>query len=130
MITSINSNLRRFFTLLTLGVFLNVTFLAPAMAGMVTSSELSSAAQVEQLRDEIRTVIARDDIRSHLLDNGVSPDDINDRINTMTGSEVLAMHAQLDSLPAGEGFLGGVIAIIVIFILLDLAGVTDVFPGV
>jgi len=130
MITSINSNLRRIFTLLTLGVFLNVTFLAPAMAGMVTSSELSSAAQVEQLRDEIRTVIARDDIRSHLLDNGVSPDDINDRINTMTGSEVLAMHAQLDSLPAGEGFLGGVIAIIVIFILLDLAGVTDVFPGV
>ena len=130
MITSINSNLRRFFTLLTLGVFLNVTFLAPAMAGMVTSSELSSAAQVEQLRDEIRTVIARDDIRSHLLDNGVSPDDINDRINTMTGSEVLAMHAQLDSLPSGEGFLGGVIAIIVIFILLDLAGVTDVFPGV
>ena len=130
MITSINSNLRRFFTLLTLGVFLNVTFLAPAMAGMVTSSELSSAAQVEQLRDEIRTVIARDDIRSHLLDNGVSPDDINDRINTMTGSEVLAMHAQLDSLPAGEGFLGGVIAVIVIFILLDLAGVTDVFPGV
>jgi len=130
MITSINSNLRRIFTLLTLGVFLNVTFLAPAMAGMVTSSELSSAAQVEQLRDEIRTVIARDDIRSHLLDNGVSPDDINDRINTMTGSEVLAMHAQLDSLPAGEGFLGGVIAIIVIFILLDLAGLTDVFPGV
>jgi len=130
MITSINSNLRRIFTLLTLGVFLNVTFLAPAMAGMVTSSELSSAAQVEQLRDEIRTVIARDDIRSHLLDNGVSPDHINDRINTMTGSEVLAMHAQLDSLPAGEGFLGGVIAIIVIFILLDLAGVTDVFPGV
>ena len=130
MITSINSNLRRFFTLLTLGVFLNVTFVAPAMAGMVTSSELSSAAQVEQLRDEIRTVIARDDIRSHLLDNGVSPDDINDRINTMTGSEVLAMHAQLDSLPAGEGFLGGVIAVIVIFILLDLAGVTDVFPGV
>ena len=130
MITSINSNLRRIFTLLTLGVFLNVTFLAPAMAGMVTSSELSSAAQVEQLRDEIRTVIARDDIRSHLLDNGVSPDDINDRINTMTGSEVLAMHAQLDSLPAGEGFLGGVIAVIVIFILLDLAGVTDVFPGV
>ena len=85
---------------------------------------------MEQLRDEIRTVIARDDIRYHLLDNGVSPDDINDRINTMTGSEVLAMHAQLDSLPAGEGFLGGVIAIIVIFILLDLAGVTDVFPGV
>jgi len=40
------------------------------------------------------------------------------------------MHAQLDSLPSGEGFLGGVIAIIVIFILLDLAGVTDVFPGV
>jgi len=38
MITSINSNLRRIFTLLTLGVFLNVTFLAPAMAGMVTSS--------------------------------------------------------------------------------------------
>ena len=130
MITSINSNLRRFFTLLTLGVFLNVTFLAPAMAGMVTSSELSSAAQVEQLCDEIRTVVARDDIRAHLLDNGVSPDDINDRINTMTGSEVLAMHAQLDNLPAGEVFLGGVIAVIVIFILLDLAGVTDVFPGV
>ena len=121
---------RKLFFLLTLAVFLNTAFQAPAMAGMIGTSELDATTQMELKKDEIRSMLARDDVRSHLLDNGVSEDDINARIDAMTDAEVMAFHGELDSLPAGEGALGTVIAIIVIFMLLDIAGVTDIFPGI
>lgn len=130
MKTATSKCFRKLFFLLTLGIFLNTTFQAPAMAGMIGTSELDAATQVELKKDEIRSMVAREDVRTHLLDNGVSEDDINSRIDAMTDAEVLAFHAELDSLPAGEGALGTVIAIIVIFMLLDIAGVTDIFPGI
>jgi len=40
------------------------------------------------------------------------------------------MQQQIDSMPAGEGVLGLVIALLVIFMLLDIAGVTDIFPAI
>lgn len=130
MKTTRYGSIRKLFSVFTLGLFLNLSFQAPVMAGMVTNSELGAAAQVAIQKDEIRSLVAREDVRSHLEQNGVNPEDVDARIDAMTDSEVQAMHAQLDSLPAGEGFLGTVIAIIVIFMLLDIAGVTDIFPRI
>jgi hypothetical protein len=109
---------------------MNLTFQAPVMAGMVSNSKLSAGAQTELQRDAIRTMVAREDIRSHLLNNGVSPEDVNARIDTMTADEIAAFESELANLPAGEGFFGAFVALIVIFMLLDMAGVTDVFPRI
>jgi len=129
MKNKINATFRKFIFLLTMGSFLSMSVQAPVMAGMVSSGELNAANQVQQQRDDIRTLLARDDVRSYLAEQGVSSDDLNNRINAMTDSEVAAFHQQLDNLPAGEGTFGVVIAVIVVFMLLDMAGVTDIFPG-
>ena len=55
---------------------------------------------------------------------------ISATMSTTALAEVIAMHQQLNNLPAGQGALGAVVLILVIFILLDVAGVTDIFPGV
>lgn len=123
------STIRKFLFLLTMGAFLSMSVQSPVMAGMVSSGALNAATQVEQQRDDIRALMARDDVRAYLQKQGVSSDDINNRINAMTDGEIANFHQQLDNLPAGEGTFGVVIAVIVVFMLLDMAGVTDIFPG-
>jgi hypothetical protein len=102
----------------------------PVLAGMIDTNELINATSVDLQRAEIRDLLARDDIRTYLEKNGVSAEFANERVNNLTNAEVISMHSQLNNLPAGQGALGTVVLILVIFILLDVAGVTDIFPGV
>jgi hypothetical protein len=76
--------------------------------------------------------IAREDVRAGLLGYGVSPEDIEKRIDNLTASELLQIQNKLADLPAGAdgGVLGAVLAIILIFVLLDVLGATDVFPRI
>jgi len=103
---------------------------APVMADMVDTPMLALQADLQMQRDDVRVLMARDDVRATLLGYGVSPADLDARINSLTQGELLQIQNQLDSLPAGSGVLGVVVGIILIFILLDLLGATDVFPRI
>lgn len=111
--------------------FLFVGIQAPAMADIVGTKELSMQSQLQLQRNDVRDLIAREDVRAGLLGYGVSPADIDKRIDSLTASELLQIQNQLAVLPAGaDGVLGAVLTIIVIFILLDVLGATDVFPRI
>jgi hypothetical protein len=129
MKTYIGKQIKKVFLLISTVMFLSMSVQAPVMAGMVTTDELGTQSQVELKRDQIRALMAREDIRGHLQENGVDMDDIDSRIDAMTDGEVLAFADQVEDLPAG-GVLGAIIAILVIFMLLDIAGVTDIFPAI
>lgn len=108
-----------------------VSVQAPASAGMVGNTELVSQAEVQMQRDDIRELVARDDVRAALLDYGVNPEDVEARLNNLTANELAQIQGQLADLPAGgNGAVGVVLAIILILVLLDLLGATDVFPRI
>ena len=50
------------------------------------------------------------------------------RINSMTASEISQVQGHLANLPAGGSALGTVALVLVILILLEIAGVIDIFP--
>jgi hypothetical protein len=106
-------------------------FQTPAMADIVSTQELTMQAELQMQRDDVRNLMARDDVRTALLNYGVNPADIDARINNLSASELLQVQNQLSTLPAGgDGALGIVLTLIVIFILLDLLGATDIFPNI
>jgi hypothetical protein len=108
-----------------------VSIQAPAMADMVSTPEMSTQAEMQMQRDEVRTFIARDDVRAAMLDYGVNAADVDARLDNLSSSELLQIQNQLAELPAGgNGVLGAVLAIILIFVLLDVLGATDVFPRI
>jgi tetrahydromethanopterin S-methyltransferase subunit G len=107
-----------------------VNLQAPAMADMVDTSALNAQAELQTQRDDVRSFIARDDVRAAMLDYGVSTADIDARIDNLSTSELAQLQGQFAELPAGGGVLGVVVGIILIFILLDLLGATDVFPRI
>ena len=99
-----------------------VSVQAPAMADVVGTKELTMQAQLQ---------VQRNDVRAGLLGYGVNPADIDKRIDNLTTSELLQIQNQLGSLPAGaDGVLGVVLTLILIFVLLDVLGATDVFPRI
>jgi len=108
-----------------------VSIQAPAMADVVGTKQLTMQAELQLQRNDVRDLIAREDVRAGLLDYGVSLADIDTRIDNLTASELLQIQNQLAVLPAGaDGVLGVVLTLILIFVLLDLLGATDVFPRI
>jgi len=103
---------------------------APASADLVDNKQLAMQSELQMQRDGVLNLMAREDVQSTMMAYGVSATDIENRINNLTEAELLQIQGQLDQLPAGEGALGAVLTILLIFILLDIAGVTDIFPGV
>lgn len=103
---------------------------APAMADMVGTQALAMQAELQTQRDDVRSFMARSDVRQAMLGYGVNAVDIDARINNMTESELLQLQSQMDMLPAGSSAVGLVLGVILIFVLLDLLGATDIFPGI
>lgn len=98
---------------------------APAHAAMVTTNQLAGTSQHQQLSQQL----LRADVRQQLLSLGVDPASVQERINNLSAAELNELQSRIDQLPAG-GVLGTIAVVLLILILLDVAGVTDIFPGV
>jgi hypothetical protein len=59
----------------------------------------------------------------------VDAGDALQRVAAMSSAELASIAAKIDELPAGAGLLETALFLLVIFMLLDIAGVTDIFPG-
>tara|TARA_R110002072_G_scaffold142853_1_gene288521 strand:+ start:100331 stop:100717 length:387 start_codon:yes stop_codon:yes gene_type:complete len=103
---------------------------APVMADMVGTPALAMQAELQMQRNDVRTFMARDDVRQAMLGYGVNAADIDARINNMTESELLQIQNQMDMLPAGGNAVGLILGVILIFVLLDLLGATNIFPSI
>jgi len=122
--------IKKLLTTLTISSIIVMGLQSATYADVVTTEQLAESSALEMKRSQLGTFMARADVKQQLLGFGVSEQAVDQRIDSLTDAEVLQIHDQIQDLPAGEGLLGGIIAIIVIFLLLDMAGVTDVFPSV
>ncbi|MGM0631653.1 MAG: PA2779 family protein [Pseudomonadota bacterium] len=100
-----------------------------ASADVVTTGELLAESRTAQQQAEVASFLSRDDVRQQLMTRGVDAESAMERVNALSAEELSSLHAQIDQLPAGEGVLETVLFLLVIFMLLDIAGVTDIFPG-
>ncbi|MEW8027263.1 MAG: PA2779 family protein [Candidatus Thiodiazotropha sp.] len=79
--------------------------------------------------DRIRSAMTRDDVRSTLVGMGVNPAEAELRLDALTDAELVMLNQQMDELPAGGSVLGVLGAVLVVLIVLELLGVTNVFTG-
>ncbi len=103
--------------------------LSPAFAGIVGTDRFLSEQTVEQDRDNLRILMARDEVRSLLENNGLTVEQAQARINSLTDSEVRQLASKFEELPAAGDAWVIVLVIILVVIILELAGVTDIFTA-
>jgi len=100
--------------------------LSPAQAKMVGTSEVQ-AQSVEQQREHIHAMLARQDVQAGLAKQGVDPVAVKARVDALTDDEVRQVSGKLDQLPAGGDVLGVLLTIFIVLLITDILGFTKVF---
>jgi uncharacterized protein YllA (UPF0747 family) len=108
-----------------------VSVQTPVAAEIIGNAELLGQTEWQQQRDDVRESLARQDMRAALLEYGVDTADVEKRLDNLSASELAQIQGQLADLPAGgNGAVGVILAVILILVLLDLLGATNVFPRI
>ena len=113
-------------------LMLSFTFVqtAPAIAGIVGTDRSLFEQSIQQDRENLRSLMARDEVRSLLQQNGLSVEQAQQRVNALTDSEVRQLAQRFEELPAAGDAAVVILIIALVVIILELAGITDIFTGI
>nr|WP_324123756.1 PA2779 family protein [Marinobacter adhaerens] len=103
---------------------------ANATAGMVGTGEMIGQQQVQLDRQELISMLDRQDVQAKLADLGVSQDQVKERIQNLTPAELADFERQLAEAPAGQDVVGIIVLFLLVFIITDMLCATNVFPFV
>ena len=103
-----------------------------AMAALVGTERVFDAERVQNARELIHGLMAREDIQAALVREGIDPREAQARAESLSDAEAVRLAGAIETLPAGGSALGLIVgAILLVFIILlitDIMGYTDVFP--
>jgi len=103
------------------------TYSLPAHSGIVTTEQLIQE-QLESLdKRALVSMLDRQEVRQQLVDRGVDPDYAKQRIAALSDEQINEIKASIDELPAGSSVVGILIAVLLVLIILDIIGVTNIF---
>lgn len=111
-----------------LGFFGSVTL--PAQAAMISTPDVIQSQQSQYDREQLFSMLDRDDIQEKLVSMGVAPELVQERINSMTDFEIAQLNQQINDMPAGSGVVGIIVLLFVVFVITDAIGATDIFSFV
>lgn len=93
----------------------------------ILSSEQGSIQSGEHhQKAQLGSFVAQEEVRQRLESLGVSAELAAERVGAMTESQVQQLALRLDEMPAGSGALGIVVTVLVIVLLLEILGITDI----
>ena len=105
-----------------------------AVAALVGTERVFDAERVQNARELIHGLMAREDIQAALVREGIDPGEAQARAESLSDAEAVRLAGAIESLPAGGSAVGIIVlSILFVFILLlitDILGYTDVFPFV
>ena len=105
-----------------------------AMAAMIGTEAVVDSERAHNAREYLKTFLAREDVKSTLVSQGIDPQEAQNRIDSLTEEESRFVADQLDQMPAGGGFFSTLLIVVflvfVILLVTDITGYTDIFPFV
>lgn len=101
-----------------------------ATAAVIDTPQMISEQQLQSDKADMKQALAKSEVKDRLLALGVSPADVEQRIDAMSAGELAMLQDKMDEMPAGSGALGLLALLVLIFFITDIIGVTDIFPFV
>lgn len=105
-------------------------FVQSAGAGVIgTEAAIEMQARSERI-GRINSVLAKQNVQQEMLRLGVDPEAAQARIASLSDSELQQLEARMNDLPAGaDGALTVLGIVLLVLLVLELVGVTDVFKS-
>lgn len=115
--------------------FLKASILCPmlvlgmsqASAAVFSSEQVISKQEFNFNKQQVLSYVDSAEVQNKLIELGVSPADAKQRIANMTAEELNTLNGQMNEMPAG-GIVGVVVTVLVVVVVTDLMGLTDVYP--
>ncbi len=101
-----------------------------ASAGVVGTAAYLALQDRDIRIERIYDALMQDRVHEQLTALGVDPKDAKQRVAALTDADLIALDKRLQDLPAGGSVLEAVVVVFLIMLILDLMGVTDIFPGI
>ena len=101
-----------------------------AAAGVIGTDEYLATKQRQVHIERINQVLMRDSVHAKLTSLGVNPTQAKQRVAALTDTDLMKLDQELQNLPAGGGALELVLVVFLILLILDLTGLTDIFPSI
>ena len=105
-----------------------------AMAAMIGTESVVNPDRAQDAREYLKSLLAREDVKSALVSQGIDPGEAEYRLDSLTDEEATRLADQLQALPAGGGFFTTLLIVLfIVFLILlvtDITGYTDIFPFV
>ncbi len=120
----------RFFVSLFIAAFFVTCASLPAARASVIDTSSYLQQQDNPLRAELQGLLVREDVRSQLMEFGVSPDDARKRVASLTDQELIMLQKRIDELPAGSSALAIIGGVFLVLLILELVGITNIFNRV
>ncbi|MCK9503891.1 MAG: PA2779 family protein [Porticoccaceae bacterium] len=95
-------------------------------AEMVNTTQLLASEERSLQMELVETFIAREEVRNQMESLGVDPALAAERVAGMTDSQLQQLALNIQNMPAGSGALGVVVAVLVIVLLLEILGITNI----
>lgn len=107
--------------------FILILSIGQASAGIYSSEQVISSQQYQYNKTQVLALIDSAEVQQKLTALGVSSADAKTRVDSMTQDELIAFNQQMNDMPAG-GIVGTIVTVLVVVAVLDLMGITDVYP--
>jgi flagellar motor component MotA len=111
----------------TCAALISLALSGTSHAGVFTSEQVIQFQQFDYNKQQVLNMIDDATVQHKLIALGVNADDALKRLDAMTPQEVTELNRQLNEAPAG-GIVGTVVTVLVVVAVLDLMGITDVYP--
>jgi len=98
-----------------------------SFADVVSSDEVMFAEQQQNHQQQLLSLVDSDAVQAKLVALGVDIADARNRIASMTDSEIAAFNSQMQDMPAAGSVAGTILTVLIVLVVLDLIGVTDIF---
>ncbi len=98
-----------------------------ASADVYSSDHVLATQQHHYSQQQVLAFVDDAAVQAKLVTLGVNPADAKQRIANMTQDELTALNTQLQDMPAG-GIVDTIVTVLVVVAVLDLMGLTDVYP--
>lgn len=100
-----------------------------AQAAMLGTDTLITSTETQQSIAGLQQLLEREDAQQQLLALGVSPEQVRERVASLSDSELARINQGIDTLNAGgDSVLGILLIIFIVFVITDVLGATNIFP--
>lgn len=102
-------------------------FQSVSYAAVIDTSTVMNAEMRTNQLDKAKRFLIQDDVSEALVELGVSPNAVMNRLASLNDAELLELSKSIDQAPAGAGALEVVGIVFIVLLILEIVGVTDIF---